>query len=143
MSQDCLCQDQKLVEEERMDGVCIAWTIISFIKRSHEQLMLLFFLSLQSLHQLFLTFSVSMCTTSFASGFSSQSGGPDGSFRNATIDCRREAWNRTRRKKICQGCKTRLLTLYIFCIRFINVECFLISLSPVQGIYTQTQNTQK
>lgn len=33
-----------------------------------------------------LTFSVSMWTTSLASGFSSHSGGPDGSFKNATMD---------------------------------------------------------
>lgn len=37
-----------------------------------------------------LTFSVSMCTTSFASGFSSHRGGPDGSFKNATMDWKRE-----------------------------------------------------
>lgn len=33
-----------------------------------------------------LTFSVSMWTTSFASRFSSHSGGPDGSFKKATMD---------------------------------------------------------
>lgn len=45
-----------------------------------------FYLKLMRSFRVLLTFSVSMWTTSFASGFSSHSGGPDGSFKKATMD---------------------------------------------------------
>lgn len=46
-----------------------------------------------------LTFSVSMWTTSLASGFSSHRGAPVGSFRNATIDWEREGGDEEKKKK--------------------------------------------
>lgn len=46
-----------------------------------------------------------MWTTSLASGFSSHSGGPDGSFKNATIDWTRKKKKQSQNDKSATACQ--------------------------------------
>lgn len=77
-------------------GVCLAGALRSLLLKTSVQqrsrgcfrMFKPYPKSLKSSSRSLLTFSVSTWTTSFASGFSSHSGGPDGSFKNATIDWR-------------------------------------------------------